>query len=157
MGSIEEPIEQEIIRYLLGELSAEETDRFEEKYFTDDETFDRLFVVRTDLIDRYLHGRLSKEQTVKFENFFLQSPDHRREVVLMRSLLNPTEPALTGQRTVKFQQASWQEKLFGAGPAWVRVAAVAFGTLLLVGCFLLLIANRRMHVELNALREQQQR
>jgi len=147
------------MRYLLGELSAEETDRFEERYFTDDETFDRLLAVKTDLIDYYLHGQLNESQTRNFENFFLKSPNHRREVALVRSLLNPAKPLAAPPAIVKNERVPLIEKmqrLFGASPAWARLAATAFAALLVLSFAWLMIANQRMRAELNTLHAQQQ-
>ncbi len=163
MGSADSITEQEMIRYLLGDLSAAETDRFEERYFTDDEVFDRLLIVKADLIDHYLHGQLDEKQASKFESFFLQSPDHQREVALVRSLLNqnsPVKPFVTPPAAAKGERASWvnkwMSKTFGASPTWARPAAAAFAALLIAAFAWLAVDNRRMRAELNTLRAQQQ-
>jgi hypothetical protein len=153
VGGADLKIENEMMRYLLEELPAEETDRFEERYFTDDETFDRLLMVKSDLIDRYLHGQLDKEETDKFESFFLQAPSHRQEVALVRSLLKMESTArlfAAPPAIVPNEPASLIEKIFGALPAWGRrLAAGTFAALLIVGFAWLLIANRRMQNELS--------
>ncbi|MGH9799734.1 MAG: hypothetical protein ACRD82_05165, partial [Blastocatellia bacterium] len=132
---------------------------FEERYFTDDEVFDRLLIVKADLIDRCLHGQLSEEQANKFESFFLQSHDHRHEVALVRSLLNQNsaaKPFAAPPAAVKVERASWMERLFGASPAWARLAAGMLAALLIAGFVWMMMDNRRMRAELNALRAQQQ-
>ncbi|MFN0112099.1 MAG: hypothetical protein ACKVZH_24820 [Blastocatellia bacterium] len=142
-----------MIRYLLGELSPEQTDRFEEQYFTDDETFDRLLLTKADLIDLYLHGQLDERQATNFESFFLKSPDNQHEVTLVRSLMK------MGSEAARKEPAPWTEKiekLFGLWPVRARVAAMAFAALLILISGWLMIANRRMSAELEALRAEQQ-
>lgn len=153
MVSADSTTEQEMIRYLLGELSSEQTDRFEEQYFTDDQTFDRLLLTKADLIDRYLHGQLDEQRTGNFESFFLKSPDHQREVSLVRSLMK------LGSEAARNEPVPWSEKiekLFGLWPVWARVAATAFAALLILISGWLIVANWRMRAELNSLRAEQQ-
>lgn len=146
-----------MIRYLLGELSEDQTDRLEEQYFTDDETFDRLLIAKADLIDHYLHGQLDEEQTNQFESFFLKSPDHCREVAVVRSLIKTGSTASTTvpETVVQNEPASWIKLMFGALPA-NRLLAGACALLLVAGCVWLAMDNRRMHSELEALRAGQQ-
>lgn len=144
-----------MIQYLLGELPADDSDRFEERYFTNHEAFEHLLAVKAELIDRYLHRRLSKEETDRFESFFLQSPNHRREVAIVRSLLSADAEAkafAVSQVVVKAKLASWFKQLFGALPARGGLVAGALAVLLMAGFAWLIIDNRRTRAELAALR-----
>src|SRR6476619_2765400 len=61
-------------RYLLGTLSDEERDRFEEMYFSDDAAFDEVEIAEGELIDRYVRGELSKPDRAQFESVVARSP-----------------------------------------------------------------------------------
>src|SRR5262245_23868700 len=61
-------------RYLLGTLSGEERDRFEEMYFSDDAAFEEVEIAEGELIDRYVRGELSNTDRVQFESVVTRSP-----------------------------------------------------------------------------------
>ena len=56
-----EPGDDELVRYLLGQLSDEDTERLDEASIVDDEVAARLRIVETDLIDSYVRGKLTGE------------------------------------------------------------------------------------------------
>jgi hypothetical protein len=72
--------DQTIIRYLLGSLPEEETERVEEISFIDDEFAVRLSAVENDLVDAYLRGELSGEKLERFDSYYLASPKRRKKV-----------------------------------------------------------------------------
>jgi hypothetical protein len=78
--------DKKLIRYLLGDLSAEERDLFEDRYFQDDALHEQLLAMEEELIDAYVLGELSAEQVRSFEQFFLQSPERDEKVKLARAL-----------------------------------------------------------------------
>jgi len=47
-------------RYLLGELSEAEQERFEEAYFADDALFEQFQAVKDDLLDAYARDELAE-------------------------------------------------------------------------------------------------
>jgi hypothetical protein len=151
-----EPTEEKMIKYLLGQLSEPETTYFEEQYFTNDEVFDRLLAVKAELIDRYVHKQLDASQTQAFEEFFLKSPNHVREVELVRALIELTQSPTTPQSAVAAQQISWMKKLFAPWPLGVRLAAGTFMTFLIGGSVWMVCDNWQLRAELNALRAEQQ-
>ena len=55
------------MRYLLGTLSDEERDRFEEMYFSDNAAFEEVEIAEGELVDRYVRGELSKSDQARFE------------------------------------------------------------------------------------------
>ena len=78
--------DKRLVRYLLGDLSVEERDQFEELYFDDDALHDRLLAVEEELVDAYVSGDLSAGQRESFENFFLRSPERHEKVKFARAL-----------------------------------------------------------------------
>lgn len=90
-----------IILYLLGELSSEEESHYEETYFTDDRSFDRLLIVEQELIDRYTRNDLSAREQERFENYFLRSEERRRRVKCSRELIAKTRPPTSWKSYLK--------------------------------------------------------
>lgn len=138
-----------MFQYLLGELPLVEAERFEEKYFTDDNSFDQLLAVKSNLIDRYLHGQLDEKQTDRFESYFLKSRDHQHEVAVMRSLIELSSESEAAVNPLL-------ERLFGVWPVWGKLVAAGLAVLLIAGSIWLLMENRRMQAELETIRAQQQ-
>ena len=75
-------------RYLLGQLSEAEAERFEESYFADDALFERFQAVKDELLDAYARGELAGEKQTRFRKYFLASPAHRRELEETRKFIS---------------------------------------------------------------------
>ena len=75
----------ELTRYLLGELSEAEQTDLEQRYFNDSELFDELAAVRTDLIDEYVRGELPPDLRERFEKF-LRGARSREQVTFAEAL-----------------------------------------------------------------------
>jgi len=71
---------QSITAYLLGALPEDETERFDELSFTDDEFAGALDAAEKDLIDAYARGELTGDALKKFESHYLASPLRREKV-----------------------------------------------------------------------------
>jgi hypothetical protein len=92
-------IEQQMIRYLLGELSIKDKLEMEMEYFTDPEIFDLLQAVEHDLIEGYVNGKLSPSGRIRFESNYLTTPVRLEQVRFFQTLtttlpLESYEPAL---------------------------------------------------------------
>jgi hypothetical protein len=79
-------IEQQMIRYLLGELSIKDKLEMEMEYFTDPEIFDLLQAVEQDLIEGYINGKLSPSGRIRFERSYMASPVRREQVRFFQTL-----------------------------------------------------------------------
>jgi len=94
---IREPLEDaQLIRYLLGALSVNETNRLDELSVVDDAVADRLRGLEDDLVDAYASGTLKGETLERFETFYLASPQRRAKAEFARSL--QTTAGRTSQR-----------------------------------------------------------
>jgi hypothetical protein len=80
-------IEQQMIRYLLGELSIKDKLEMEMEYFTDPEIFDLLQAVEQDLIEGYVNGKLSPSGRVRFERNYLTTPARLAQVRFFHTLV----------------------------------------------------------------------
>jgi len=85
--------EQLMARYLLGDLSIDERDRVEERFFTDEDYYQNLLLAEDDLIYDYLRGALSSDDHTKFGTRILASPSLRRKVKSLEALMNLEEAA----------------------------------------------------------------
>src|SRR5262249_47518718 len=86
--------EELIVQYLLGSLSEEETERFDELCFVDDEFAERLSAVENDLVDNYVRGELSGRKLERFDSYYLASPRRREKVKIARSFQIHAERAV---------------------------------------------------------------
>jgi hypothetical protein len=105
-----------MIQYLLSSLPSEETERFDELCFIDDEFSARLSVVENDLVDRYVNGGLSGENLERFNSYYLASPIRRRKIQTAQAFQTLAgRRAATGQLALapsSSQTAAASKKLF---------------------------------------------
>ena len=78
--------DDELRRYLLGELSDEECAALEQDYFTQQDALDRMSAAENDLIDEYVANELAVHERERFESHYLIVPAHRARVILARQL-----------------------------------------------------------------------
>jgi hypothetical protein len=95
--------DQLITQYLLGSLSAEETERLDELSLTDDEFARRLQAVENELIDAYVEGELSGQTLEQFNSFYLSSPRRRERVGFAQALHTVAERAAVGKQAANQQ------------------------------------------------------
>jgi anti-sigma factor RsiW len=76
-----------ICRYLLGELPDRQQVEFEERYFADDELFERLLLVEDKLIDKYARGEFSGPERERIEKYFLKSQARRKRLMFVQALM----------------------------------------------------------------------
>ena len=78
---------QLLIRYLLGSLSEDETERLDELSIADDRFAADLHAVEHDLVDAYASGALDEDTRRRFELHYLSSPQGRAKVAFARTLM----------------------------------------------------------------------
>jgi CHAT domain-containing protein len=82
-----------ISQYLLGELSDDEQQTFEERLLKEHELWEMVNVVEDELIDEYLAGSFSESRRKTFEEKFLVSPDRKEQLrfakAVNRTLVKP--------------------------------------------------------------------
>jgi len=79
--------DQLLIRYLLGQLPEEETERLDELSIVGDDFASRLRDVENDLVDAYAGGELSGETLARFQSSYLSSAEGREKVKFAQVLL----------------------------------------------------------------------
>jgi hypothetical protein len=85
--------DRHLVRYLLGLLPEEETERLDEMSIADAEFAGRLRVVEDDLVDAYVRGSLEGETLERFESFYLSSPRRRESVRFAEGFLRTVDRA----------------------------------------------------------------
>jgi hypothetical protein len=80
-----------LIRYLLGSLTQEESERLDELSIADDEFAWRLKAVENDMVYSFLADELSGEILERFRSVFLASPRGREKILFARTLRELSE------------------------------------------------------------------
>jgi uncharacterized coiled-coil protein SlyX len=115
--------QQQVRRYLLGNLPEQEQLALEQEYFCDDELFDRVWELENELVDSYVRGKLERDERKLFERNYLQSPVHRRRVAFSTALLETVDAKLMEPRTAAAPSKRWWAD-FPVSLRWATVAAV---------------------------------
>lgn len=105
-----------LVRYLLGSLSDEETERLDELSVADDEFAERLQAVENELIDAYVAGELSADDRARFEAVYARSAEGRGRMAFAAALA-----ARTARRPAR--------------PWWYPAMAAAAVVLLAIGWY----------------------
>ncbi len=85
------PSREVLVQYLLGELSEEERSAIAERYFKDDDLFDELLELETDLIDQSVRGSLSEKDQDTFDRYLANLPNPQGKLATARALTQITE------------------------------------------------------------------
>lgn len=78
----------EAVQYLLGRMTEEERDAFQERFFADPELFATVESAEVDLLDAYNRGELNAEDRGAVERFLLSSEGQRQRLLVSRALQN---------------------------------------------------------------------
>lgn len=101
-----------IDRYLLGNLSDEESEQLEERFFADDQHFSQMLDSEDELLDRYVNGDMPAPDRQRFEEYVLKTPQARQRLEVYRMLLRPLpEEPTPGGGSMKQEVAT---------PGWLR-------------------------------------
>lgn len=79
--------ETESRRFLLGEMTENEREEFEENFILDESLFENLRIAEDELIEQYLGGVLSEIERLKFEDNYLTTKLRRERVEFTRQML----------------------------------------------------------------------
>ncbi len=85
------PNRETLIKYLLGELSAEERTALAEGYFADDDWFDELLDVENELLDQYARGALNENDREAFRLYLERLPEGQQKEATAKALTQFTD------------------------------------------------------------------
>ena len=132
-----EPFARRVTSYLLGQMSEEEAERFEDECFARESWPSQLRLVEEDLIDAYLHDEMRPEQRRLFEQNYLTTEARQERVRVAAALLRQVceSDAAVEQPVVEQEGETWAERLkaFWGGHSWgLRAASAAAVIVILV-------------------------
>jgi hypothetical protein len=81
--------------YILRNLSESESDKFEEAFFSDECSIERLFIAEDMLIEDYLDDNLSEKERIKLAELFSKSDLLNEKLNFIRSIKNYVDESNT--------------------------------------------------------------
>jgi hypothetical protein len=102
----DEPDDDTWVRYVLGTLPEEEQAALEERYFRDDDAFERVLAVEDDLLHEYAQGGLGEDERQRLEARLLRSPEGRERLARARALLAALQEPARPRRPVPWRAAA---------------------------------------------------
>lgn len=114
-------------RYLLGQLSGEAREQFEQLLLTQDEVFAQLLAVEDELVDEYLSGSLESDEVEMFAKHFLNTAERQQKLRFAKAFKKYAAAHATEE--MKSQPAGTSSRstwwpVFTASP-WRAVAVAA--------------------------------
>ena len=151
--------EKQLISYLLGNVSEEQRLQIEEAFLREDQSYERLLALESELFYDYSQNKLSPGEREQFEKRFLSSERNRKRAMLVSALARkmseaaPVETAeggAAGREPQRFRRSL--KSYFAAQGAAMRVslAALAATSFALIW---LAVAMVRLRNEFNRFRE----
>src|SRR5262245_10280141 len=86
-GQIWDEQENRLVRFLLGDLPAEEAEQIEARVFEEPDFLDDVLAAGDDLIHAYLTASLEPDDQRRFESHFLASPLRRQRFEFVRAVV----------------------------------------------------------------------
>jgi hypothetical protein len=133
---------QLLIRYLLGSLEEDQTERLDELSVSDDDFAWRLRAAENDMVDAYVRGDLSGETLDRFRSYYLSTPGRRERVEFAMALLT-----VTG-RQAPARTRGWFS-IPPASPRWAFACGAAAAAIVAV---FLIYNQRQLQIEVSQLR-----
>ena len=136
LPSLSQQSQQDVAkRYLLGILSEDERERFEQQYFSDNALFEEVELAEDDLVDRYIRGELTDSDRSLFEQALSNSPRLHDRIEFARILSRKSASQVTQlQPKVEIvSEPGFWKRLFAPENQSVRLAYGFAVLLVLIG------------------------
>jgi hypothetical protein len=143
-----------MMRFLLGEMPAQERAAFEDQYIKDTDLFQRLVELENDLIDLYAMEALSMPERERLEHSFLADPDRRKRLSFAQALVNHPDDETPTLSSELLKGGIWPRWFHLTGPALLSIAAILL-LCMLIGISLLLVTNHQLRAGLQTAQRQQ--
>jgi hypothetical protein len=135
---------EQIDKYLLGEMSESEREKFEDGFVSDDGLFYEIAERENDLVDRYARREMPVDERVRFERSLDDNPARRQKIEnakILREFIADEKPAT---KTITIAERSGVfARLFSFGPA-LQFASVGLIVILALASIFLWSENRRL-------------
>jgi anti-sigma factor RsiW len=144
--------DQNMTRYLLGELSELERSTLELQYFDDPQVFEQVLRSENELVDQYVRGNLSADTRRRFEQIYLTDPKLRERVKFAEALVARIDQQQSTEVLARKPVgivSGWRRLMALSGPRPILQFSLALASLLLVvGSVWFFIESRRASQEL---------
>jgi hypothetical protein len=148
-------------KYLLGELDEKERSEIAERYFEDDDLFEELLVVETELLDKLACGLLNEKEQQAFKQYLDKLPEGQQKLAVARAMHEFTDEdrARADQLLKEYVpvSVSWWRSVLplpSSSPARLQYIMVAGLVVLVVGLLFLFIQFRQLRHDNDQLRAQ---
>lgn len=121
--------QQEIRRYLLGQLADEEQQKIEDRLMTENDLFEELEISKGEIVEEYCAGELTTKERDWLEQHFLASPEGQRRRTFALALRHRTRPI--PKRVTFFERLQTRFSNLWRSQPWA-VAAIASAVVVLV-------------------------
>ena len=123
-------VQDGIRQYLLGQLTGDGLEQFEEQLFADDNLFEQVLVAEDELIDESIAGELNQNDSELFAKFFLNTPEREQKLLFRRALKDYVERKKDRSPVAHSRWNFWPATVHSfrtalAGAALVIIAAFA--------------------------------
>ena len=143
--------------YLLGELTEDEREAVEERFFTDDDFFADIETAEMALIDRYVRNEMSETDRKSLEQHYLVTPERKLKVADAFAFHNELK-SLHVPTVMEEAKPSRLERFFGSfgfSLSAMQVGAAAAIAILALSAGWLLYDSNRLRKEVLVARNQQ--
>lgn len=123
--------QQEIRRYLLGQLEDEEQQKIEDRLMTENDLFEELEISKDEIVEEYCAGELTTKERDWLEQHFLASPEGKRRRTFALALKHGKPPTL--ERVTLFEGLQTQVSNLWRSQTWAVVAIASAVVVLVVG------------------------
>jgi hypothetical protein len=135
---------EQIDKYLLGEMSESEREKFEDGCVSDDGLFYEIAERENDLVDRYARGEMPVDERVRFERSLDDNTARRQKIEnakILREFIADEKPAT---KTITIAERSgFFSRLFSFGPT-LQFASIGLIAILALLSIFLWSENRRL-------------
>ena len=126
--------QQEIRRYLLGQLEDEEQQKIEDRLMTENDLFEELEISKDEIVEEYCAGELTTKERDWLEQHFLASPEGKRRRTFALALKHGRPPI--SERVTLFDALQTQFSNLWRRQPWVVAIASAVVVLVVGGIVL---------------------
>jgi hypothetical protein len=145
--------DQYVVRYLMGDLPAEEAERLDEMSVANDDFAWRLRGIENDLVDSYVRSELTGKTLQQFKSFYMASARRREKVEFAEGLRRFQLAKTTANELSRAGAPLWGA--FSSSWIALRLAMSAAALVILFVAGYLLVENARLRREINDIRVQQ--
>lgn len=150
-----------LTRYLLGDLTDDESEKIEERFLQDDSYFEEMLALEDELMYEYKQGNLTAKEEQLFEKRFLATKQDKQKAVFADAFLKtiddfaPTEKVKTKVHTETATTSFWKSlsSFFSFQSPALQFGMAAAMLLFLLGGAWLFVQNNRLRNDVASLQQ----